>query len=226
MRERMERHRRTRRARAATRGWIRSASRWRTSTRSAAGARQRRQAADRRVGALPDGTPFRRPRGLRAHSARAAARTSSRRSTEKLLTYALGPRRRLPRSPGGPGNRPRRGAPTIPLVVDSFWVSSPARRFRCGDRGRNHDRHEDCRLPRRTVLRGLGATHRRCRSSTHGAGADRAGRSAAAAAAPFRACLRAERHGDGEWTPKTEGRASSSRRRSSRSSRSAIACWC
>ena len=49
-------------------------------------------------GALPDGTKFDGPDRPARHPGRAAARISSTTVTEKLLIYALGPRRRVLRS--------------------------------------------------------------------------------------------------------------------------------
>ena len=83
--------RRTRRARAATRAWIRWASRWRTSTRIGRWRDVDGYGAPIDAsGSLPDGTPFDGAGRAAAGSARAPRRRSSTTVTEKLLTYALG----------------------------------------------------------------------------------------------------------------------------------------
>ena len=80
----------TRRAPRAIRAWIRRGSRWRTSTRSAAGAT--RGEGGRRIdasGSLPGGAPFDGVAGLRqALLARPDVFVAT--LTEKLLTFALG----------------------------------------------------------------------------------------------------------------------------------------
>ena len=77
-------------ARAVTRAWIRSGSRWRISTPSAAGAAARPAPPIDASGTLPDGSSFAGPRGLRTVSCWIIAKSSSRRVAERLLTYALG----------------------------------------------------------------------------------------------------------------------------------------
>ena len=108
---------RTRCAPAATRGWIRSASRSRTSTPSANGARRTTKAPPIDAsGALPDGTTFEGPAELRAvlltHREEFVATVA-----EKLLTYALGRGLELLRPAGGPPDRARRASRRLPLVV-------------------------------------------------------------------------------------------------------------
>ena len=84
---------------------------------------RRARRADRRSGALPDGTKFDGPAALRDAAARAAATSSSTTLTEKLLTYALGPRRRVLRHAG----RPRRSCAT-PRPQDYRWSASSGHR--------------------------------------------------------------------------------------------------
>ena len=102
-------------ARAATRGWIRSASRSRTSTRSAGGApRARRNTPIDASGALPDGTKFDGPAELRQLLlARREEFVTT--VTEKLLDLRAGPRRRVLRHAGGP--RAFSGTPRPPTTA-------------------------------------------------------------------------------------------------------------
>ena len=69
--------RRLRPARAATRAWIRSASRWRTSTRSGGGATRDGEQPIDASGVLPDGTKFDGIAGLKKALARASPSSSS-----------------------------------------------------------------------------------------------------------------------------------------------------
>ena len=109
MREQMEQHRANPVVRELPQGdGSARASRSRTSTRSARGARADAGDADRRVGAARR----RHARGRRgdaaAGAAQAARACSSRTLTEKLLTYALGRGLDVSRHAGGSRDRPRR----------------------------------------------------------------------------------------------------------------------
>ena len=126
----------TRCAPAATRSWIRSASRSRTSTPSAPWRDARRRHARhrrstrraccstaRKVDGVVDAAPG---------AAAATRRSSSAPSTEKLLTYALGRGARPHDMPDRARDRARRRARQLPVLVARRWASSAARRSRCG----------------------------------------------------------------------------------------------
>ena len=109
---------RIRSARAATRRWIRSGSRSRTSTPIGNGAPSTRRQADRCVGCAPGRHEVRRAGGAPAGRCSASARSSSRTVTEKLLTYALGRGLEYYDAPGGSRDLPRGRRRRLPLVVD------------------------------------------------------------------------------------------------------------
>ena len=139
--------------------------------------------------------------------------------TEKLLTYALG--RGL--GPCGHAGRARASSATpatreLPVLVARAAASSTARRSRCGSsrRGgrrrvggtdgssviRRADRHTrrwphmfitKMSLPRRTFLRGMGATRGAAAARRDGAGADRDGEDRRQPAPALRRGLRAAR---------------------------------
>ena len=89
---------------------------------------ERRQ-ADRRVGALPDGTQFDGAAGLR--QALLDHRISSSTTvTEKLLTYALGRGLEYYDAPAVRAIVRDAAAQRLPLLVDRARGSSRARRFR------------------------------------------------------------------------------------------------
>ena len=96
---------RIRPARPAMRAWTRSASAWRTSTRSAPGGPRTASFRSMRPASLPDGRSFQTPAELKAILLRRTATPSSRGLTEKLLTYALGPRPGALRPPDGGRDR-------------------------------------------------------------------------------------------------------------------------
>ena len=124
VRERLEEHRRTRCAPAVTRRWIRSGSRSRISTPSAAGARPTEgDSAIDASGSLPDGSQFEGPAGLRALLlARRQQFVTT--VTEKLLTYALGRAARVTTTAGRPQDRPRRRRRPTTAGRPSFSASS------------------------------------------------------------------------------------------------------
>ena len=130
---------RIRRARAATCGWIRSASRSRTSTRSASGAapvkpaRRSMRPARCRTAPSVEGVG-----GLRAVLRRVSSNEFVATVTEKLLTYALGRGVEYLDLPARPRDRARRRSATTIAGRRSFSASSRVSRFRCG--GQNHDR--------------------------------------------------------------------------------------
>ena len=104
-------------------------------------------------GALPDGTKFDGPAGLRAvllsHPDRFV-----RTLTEKMLTYALGPRARALRHAGGAKDRARRGQEQLPCV---FARSRRRQQSSLPDAETAVMIITKMALPRRTFLRGLGA---------------------------------------------------------------------
>ena len=109
----------TRSAPAATRGWIRSGSRWRTSTPSGAGgATTSRARPIDASGVLPDGTELQRAGRVPSSAAGAPATSSSGAVTEKLLTYALGRGLEYYDMPAVRADYARRGAGRLSLVVD------------------------------------------------------------------------------------------------------------
>ena len=79
-----------RRARSVTCAWIRSASRWRSSTRSAGGGRRVPACRSIRSAVFPDGTRDRRRRAACARSSPSRRDQYVETFTAKLLTYALG----------------------------------------------------------------------------------------------------------------------------------------
>ena len=145
---------RTRRARSATCAWIRSASRWRTSTRSAAGARA---ATGCRWTRRPSSPTARRIDGVQGLRQFLLSTADSYVDTfvAKLLTYALGRHVDYRDQPAIRAHRARRGGRRLPLV---------------GHHSRHRQEHavpdEEDRvmmitkkaLSRRTVLKALGAT--------------------------------------------------------------------
>ena len=80
---------RTRSARRATAAWTRSASGWRTTIRSAGGARQENKSPIAVGGTLPNGAEFTTPSELKLLLTKELPEFT-RNLTEKMLTYALG----------------------------------------------------------------------------------------------------------------------------------------
>ena len=104
-------------------------------------------------GGLPDGTRFADVQGLEEALLRRPELFVGT-FAEKLLTYALGTRPRVLRCARGPRHRPRRAAAELPLVVDhSRSREEPA----VSDEDVTMIITKKA-LPRRTFLRGLGAT--------------------------------------------------------------------
>ena len=80
-------------------------------------------------GGLPDGSKFAGVAGLEAALLRRPELFVGT-FTEKLLTYALGPRRRVLRRARGPHDRARRAGAGLPLLVDRPRRREEPRRFR------------------------------------------------------------------------------------------------
>ena len=122
-------------------------------------------------GRLPDGTTFEGPAGLREALLRSDRFVAT--LTEKMLTYALGPRARVLRRAGRARDRARGGAERLSLLVadrgrraERAVPDAARRRWRGAGGPQRQDRGEQeetpmfitkTALPRRTFLRGLGA---------------------------------------------------------------------
>ena len=120
----------------------------------AQGSRRRRRRSTRRASSS-DGTPVNGPGDLRkALLARPEQFVQT--LTEKLMTYALGPQRRVLRHAGRARDRARRGARRLPVLVDRDGHRRRARRSRCSSvpssrrraRRRDADRVERLRRSR------------------------------------------------------------------------------
>ena len=146
---------RTRSARRATRGWIRSASRSRTSTASAAGAPRTPARRSTRPARCPMAPRSRGRRACAIAAHQVSRRLRADRDREDAHLRAR-PRCRVLRLPGGAIDRARRGARRLPyLLLDSRRRQEHAVSYAEGAGIMTSLTHA---LPRRTFLRGLGAT--------------------------------------------------------------------
>ena len=138
---------------AATTSWIRSASRSRITTPSAAGERSRTTTPIDAAGGLPDGSKFEGVAGLeQALLSRPELFVDH--VYRKASYLRLGPGSRVLRCPGGPQDRAGGAGQGFPLLV-----------VHPGDRQQHTVSDEEITmiitkkaLPRRTFLRGMGAT--------------------------------------------------------------------
>ena len=108
--------RRIRRARLPRASWIRSASRWRTSTRSANGAQKISRGPIDASGQLADGTKVERPRHAPA-GADEAPRTIRRHGDGEAADVCARPRPRVLRHAGRARNRSRRGEERLQIHI-------------------------------------------------------------------------------------------------------------
>ena len=187
---------------AATRPWIRLASRSRTSTPSGAWRVRDDRAPIDASGVFVDGSAIDGPVALRqALLARPQAIVGN--LTEKMLIYGLG------------RGIDYRDMPTVRAIVrdaaaqdyrfsslvlgivrsDAFQKRIVAVDTRTGLRSSQPCSSPGCSLPRRTFLRGRGRHHRAAVPRRHGAGVD-AATEGGVGAAPRRVHLLLERHGD------------------------------
>ena len=170
---RWKRTARIRRAPSVTCGWIRSGSRSRTSTRSASGARRATAIPVDASASLPDGSQFRGRRRAAARSLPSHHDDFARTFTQKLLAYALGAvstRYDLPAVRAIAREASRNGyrwssiilgvATSTPFTMSTAQGPRAARQPRRSARRRQRSTMLITKkaIPRRTVLRGIGAT--------------------------------------------------------------------